>query len=643
LAAAYGVLNDYYGVEGLTKSRPDALLAVLGLLGAPVAKPEDVEPALRARRNERGQRLLPEVIVAWDDRSTSIPLRSKAAKGRGELTLAFEDGSMSERFVELDERWLEVGERLPHGYHRISLRAGGVEAESALLSAPGHSFRAAGEGTPRWGLFAPLYATRSGESLSAGDFSDLGRLVETTARHGGGFVATLPLLSSFVEDPSPYSPVSRLFWNELYLDPRRTPEWEEGVLDVRAFARNDFVDYDALVAWKRPLLESLSRRARSRRPQELLDFTRARPDVLEYARFRARVEDGRRRDDATGNEDFEAGPVLYHVYAQMAAEEQLQAVSERALASDVRLYFDLPLGVHRSGFDAFSRKHLFAHEADVGAPPDAVFPDGQNWGFPPLLPDKIREDGYLYLRQTLATAMRHADLLRVDHVMGLNRQFWIPRGFEKRDGVYVRYPADELYAVFNLESHRNQCELVGENLGIVPESVNERLGRHRWRGIYVLQFSLTGVPEQPVAPIPKDVVASFNTHDTPTFSGFCQSRDVAERVEAGLLEPGAGDRIRGARAEAIAALDRFLGGTPEELSDRLDRWLSFLLASEAELVAVALEDFWLEAAPQNVPGRVDLPNWRRMHRHSLDALPDDVVAKLAAMTRWRSGFRRERV
>ncbi len=293
----------------------------------------------------------------------------------------------------------------------------------------------------------------------------------------------------------------------------------------------------------------------------------------------------------------------------------------------------MPLGVHRYGFDTWSEPSLFANEAEVGAPPDAVFPDGQSWGFPPVAPERSRASGHRYFRESLAHVMRHAGLLRIDHVMGLHRQFWIPEGFEKRHGVYVRYPADELAAVANLESHRHRTELVGENLGIVPESVNRALDRHRWREIYVLQFRLTGRADQPIDPLPARSVASFNTHDTPTYAGFRLGRDLDDRVRAGLLTSESARELRARRDAAVAALDANVGVTSGISRESFIAWLRLLLESEADFVAINLEDLWLAEEPQNIPGRVEETNWRRRLRHSLSSLPTEVAAILGGISR----------
>jgi 4-alpha-glucanotransferase len=663
LAAAHGVLTSYYGVEGLSRARPEALLAVLRRLGAPVESVEDADEALRERREETARRLVPPVVTLWDDLPPAARLTHLAGEGgRARATITLEDGSRREQDLDLEtlplafERHGLVDRRitlprLPPGYHRLEVDLGGERhSECTLLSAPARSYRGAEpDRARRWGLFAPLYALGSESSLGVGDFSDLSRFADVVSSHRGSFAATLPLLATFIEEPSPYSPASRRFWNELFVDPRLAPEWES----VRSFAshpdflsrleavrREPLVDYAAVGALKRPLLEAMSREAIRVRRGFLEELARTRPDAVEYARFRAAAE---RRgtpwpswSEPPPRADFADGAFLYHFYGQALAEEQIAGAAAASERKGVRFYFDMPLGVHGHGFDTWSSSSLFAKGAEVGAPPDAVFPDGQSWGFPPVLPSMSRAEGHRYWRECLAHVMRHAGLLRIDHVMGMHRQFWIPRGFEKRDGVYVRYPSEELHAVASIESHRHRSELVGENLGIVPEAVNRALERHRWREIYVLQFRLTGNPEKPFDLVPPNVVASFNTHDTPTFAGFRRGRDLDDGVEAGLLDREKARELSRARAAAVATLDAHLGlggGLSEISREGLARWLQLLLGSDADLVAITLEDLWLEEEPQNVPGRVDRPNWRRKLRHSLSSLPPEVVAILAGISR----------
>ena len=597
LAASYGVHTSYIDVHRKrVESNPESVLAVLQSLGAPLERIDDAGDALRARRLALTQVVLPPVIALWDDGVDGIQMTLPAELGSRSLeaSLHLENGdvrdwSPSARTV-LRARSVEgttfITVRLPlpslpHGYHRLSVSIGGSVGgslhESFIVRAPTRSFRDPTV-AKRWGLFAPLFALHSRDSDGIGNFSDLDKLMRLTQHHGGAFVSTLPFLATFPNEPSPYSPVSRLFWNELYVDRAHT----------KKSPPTTPLDYQALDASHR---RRLARIERNTDPDAIEAFQQRFPLVLDYARFRAATTQHGlpwnrwpepHRSGLLEEQDVDADEVLYHINSQRIAEEQIAALSHR----EVDLYLDLPLGVHRDGYDTWREQGLFAHDMAVGAPPDAAFPGGQNWSTPPVLPHKSRLQGHRYLRLALRHAMRHAAALRVDHVMGLHRQFWIPNGADVADGVYVRYPADELYAILTLESHRARCELIGENLGIVPDVVNETMARHGLRGLYVWQLT-------PDAPIARDSIASLNTHDTPTFAAFT---DGDERA--------------------------------------LDKSLSRLMRSSADLVSVAVEDLWLEPEPVNVPGTTDEhPNWRRPMRYSIEELESRIGPRLDSFRR----------
>jgi 4-alpha-glucanotransferase len=229
----------------------------------------------------------------------------------------------------------------------------------------------------------------------------------------------------------------------------------------------------------------------------------------------------------------------------------------------------------------------------------------------------MRRQGYRYLRDLLAHAMRVAGMLRLDHVMGLHRLFWIPHGFAPRDGVYVRYPAEEWYAVLTLESHRHRCALVGENLGTVPPEVHTALRRHHLLGLYVVQYEVQPDERKPLNPPPRLAVASLNTHDMPTFTAFWRGMDIQQRLRSGLLSAADARRERQRRERLRQTLARWL-----RLKNRmspLEGCLRWLAASRARMVQISLEDLWAETRPQNVPGTgQSQPNWRRKWRYRLE-------------------------
>jgi len=262
----------------------------------------------------------------------------------------------------------------------------------------------------------------------------------------------------------------------------------------------------------------------------------------------------------------------------------------------------------------------------VGAPPDPGFPSGQDWGFPPILPEASRQEGHRYLAASIAHQASLAGVLRMDHVMALSRLYWIPAGFGLHEGTYVRYPAEELFAVLTLESHRNRCEIVGENLGVVPPDVREGLPRHGIRGIHLAEFA---VEEEGVRAPTADEVALIGTHDTPTLAGWVEGRDIRERVRCGLLEEALAPAEQAVRDTAARRLAEAMGTSPGDLPALLSALLAWLGGSESSLVTPWLEDLWLEPEQVNLPGTrsSERPNWQRpMARLLDDVLADEAVA-----------------
>jgi 4-alpha-glucanotransferase len=281
-----------------------------------------------------------------------------------------------------------------------------------------------------------------------------------------------------------------------------------------------------------------------------------------------------------------------------------------------------------------------------GAPPDSFFTAGQTWGFPPLHPLRLREQHYEYLIRVLRHHLRQAHLLRLDHVMGLHRLFWVPDGMPASQGVYVRYPAEELYAVALLEAHRCGASLVGENLGTVPSYVNRAMRHHRLGRMFVFQYEVHADPHGAMVRMPDaDEVASLNTHDMPTFASWWQGRDIDDRMALGLLTESEAEQERAGRQELRRQLVAWLRSqgaieSPDpELPEILAACLRWLAASDARLLLVNVEDLWLETEPQNTPGTLtERANWRRKARLSLDEFTRQpevsrLLAELAALRR----------
>jgi 4-alpha-glucanotransferase len=567
---------------------------------------------------------------------------------------------------------------LPRGYHQLRLESHGQSYETMIIASPREAFALDTISRRLWGIFVPLYAVHSGRSWGGGDFADLRAMMEWINELGGGVVATLPLLAAFLDEPfeaSPYSPVSRLFWNEFYVDVTRAPELARcprarALLDSSALQHElaalralPGVDYRRQMAVKRSLLEELARCCFAESPErrsELERFVESHPQVEDYARFRATVERRRAawsewpdalRGGSLREGDYDEEVKRYHLYVQWLAHEQLGEVAELARRASQSLYLDLPVGVHPDGYDVWRERDVFVADASGGSPPDLVFTSGQNWGFPPLHPDAMRETRYRYVIAYLRHHLQLASLLRIDHVMSLHRMFAIPKGLEPRDGFYVRYRSEELYAILTLESHRYRSVIVGENLGMVPPEVNPAMTRHRIKRMYLIQYELSADPSRPLRTVPADAVASMNTHDMPPFAAFSQGLDIDYPATSGLLSGDPVERVWEPRRTIMTSLTTFLRKRqwltrPEdETGEILRGCLAFLSASPVWLVLATLEDLWGEVEPQNIPTTgAERGNWRRKTRYAREVFSemDGVRALLTLMNELRKRHGRTR-
>lgn len=663
LARELGVQTSYVDTKGQRRTAtPEALAAVIGAFGPEVAAAGDAGRAVKELRAEGAARMIAPVVVAWDGRFDPIALHG-ATPARIDLRLELEVGG--ERSVRATversrggEASVRVPDVVPPGVHRLVLeRRGRPMGEATVLSAPA---RIGTTSTERaWGVFLPLHALVTESGWGIGDLTGLAELAEWVRSIGGEIVASLPLLAGFPEEASPYSPSSRLFWNERYVDVERelasspairrltrSPRFVRTIADLR---RSHLVEHAEVLARKRSVLERLAAE-RSDVP-ELRRFVRERPEVESYARFRAagerwgldwRAWPAAARGGMLRPRDVDPDAVAYHRFAQFVAEQQVAELGRRSREGGAGLYLDMPLGTHPDGFDVWRYRDDFVTGVSVGAAPDGFFHGGQDWGFPPVHPARAREHGYGYVRACLAHVFRHAGVVRVDHVMGLHRQFWVPHGFPADHGVFVRYPAEEWYAALSLEAHRTGTVVVGEDLGTVPAEVHAGLRRHRILRSFVVQYE--AVPGRDRVPAPSaDSLASLNTHDMPTFAAFWRGLDVAERIEDGLLasEDAQGEqRSRAAIRRALIRTLRDAGALEtDEPSERqvVEATLVWLARSDARFVVVNLEDLWAEERAVNVPGVGSRPNWRGKARRSLEEIrsSEDVLEILRAVDRAR--------
>jgi 4-alpha-glucanotransferase len=683
LADVHGVQTSFHNDRGdYYQASPEALVAVLQSLGAPLQRIEDGAEALRQHWHSFWRRLIEPVCVVWDGRRGEVTLRLPGSESgtvdcrleleAGEVrswsspvnNLAVVESAMNEN-VHFVGRRCALPEELPLGYHRLRLQFGKQSAECLVIAAPERAYALPGGTCKTWGVFLPTYAIRTERNWGAGDFTDLGNLIGWVQGQGGGLVGTLPLLAAFLDErfePSPYSPASRLFWNEFYLDVDKVVADETaGKVAVSAEIQSQcaalraapLVDHQQVMALKRRVLSQVQEWiffGSCARRGEFEEFLAAHPRVRDYATFRAASERLRTswntwaepmRSGTLKAGDFEEKNAQYHALVQFFAHNQMRSVAEKADVSGSGLYLDFPLGVNTDSFDVWRERSSFASGMSAGAPPDSFFTKGQDWGFPPLHPENIRSDGYRYLRDSLCHHMQDAGVLRIDHVMGLHRFYWVPKGLGPTQGVYVRYPVNELYAVYCLESVRHKVVLVGEDLGTVPDGVRPAMSQHNIHRLYVGQYEIQPNAERPFAPASPGAIASLNTHDMPTFTAFWKELDLDDRHDLGILDDATSKQERERRDNIRKAVIQFLRkagllGEDAGVPAVLRGCLRMLARTEADVVLANLEDLWQTTQPQNVPGTWrERPNWRHKAAHNLeefDGLPE-VRETLALLNR----------
>ncbi len=561
--------------------------------------------------------------------------------------------------VTIDRRRIALPE-LPLGYHALAVDVGPYgTASSTLIVAPPAAHLDARDRT--WGIALQLYTLRSEHNWGIGDFGDLRRFVAIAGSHGARYVGLNPLHALHRSDPaaaSPYAPTSRTFLNWLYLDINALPEASDRDIaaaiaapDIAAQRERlrtlDFVDYNGVAELKDAIVRRCFACFEATTPDdpEFAAFVSAGGEALErFAIFETLVERLGRdiarwphvyRDPTTTDvrafADAERPAVRFALYLQWRAAQQLAGVAREAALHGMALYRDLAVGIDASGADVWADPHAYVPLASVGAPPDPLNPAGQDWGLPPLDPRALAADGYRPLAALFRANMAEAGALRIDHVMSLARLFWIPRGGPASAGGYVRYPFADALGVLLLESERARCEVIGEDLGTVPDGFRDEMAAAAVLSYRILFFEREAdggflPPER----YPALALAASGTHDMPPFQAWWAGTDIDLRVRLGLLEPERADGEHASRAldrDRLLATLRTRGILANETDSPDAIYLGaqrFLAESPARIVMFQLDDAIGETEPVNVPGTADeYPNWRRKLHLDLDAIAAD--------------------
>jgi 4-alpha-glucanotransferase len=558
----------------------------------------------------------------------TIVLRERRRVAVGPAELRLEDGTSLtvDRTLPAD---------LPAGYHEIRPRRGRA---AALIVAPAACYLP--ETLRTWGWAIQLYAARSRRSWGIGDLGDLRWLGRWAARQGAGIALINPLAAAtptLPQQPSPYFPSSRRFLNPLYLrveDVRGARD--PGTLrrlarQGRSLNRDRILDRDAAFTLKYAALQEIWTTIREHADQRADGFRRDRAGLHDFATFCVLAErfgpswrqwpadyrhPGSPAVARLAREPTVRERIRFHEWLQYELDHQLASA-----AAAMPVMQDLPIGFDAGGADAWVFQDVLAHGVSVGAPPDEFNTRGQNWGLPPFVPDKLRGAGYAPFVQTIRACLRHAGGLRIDHVMGLFRLFWIPDGMEPKDGAYVRQHASDLLAIVALESRRAKAVIVGEDLGTVHERARAQLTASRILSYRLLWFE-KGAPSR----YPADALAAVTTHDLPTIAGLWSSADLEAQIELGLSPNEAGTReIR----RRVARMTRVRADT--SLPEVIARVHEQLARAPSRILTATLDDAMAVDERPNMPATSDeWPNWRIALPEPIETLADNPVAKRIA-------------
>lgn len=658
-------------------------------------------------------RVLPSCVVLYEGKDLAVPVHLPVGdhalrwtvelEGGGDLHGEASFGALGQVHsadidgVRIERRLLVLPADLPQGYHRLSLQ-GYPGAEASVIVTPGRCWlpgedaeeeTPAGSGRGRfWGVAAQVYLLRSERNWGIGDFSDLRGLVELVKAEGGDAVGVNPLHGMFTdlpEEASPYSPLSRNLLNVLNIDVEAIPEFgasEEGKGLVAAPEFGErlqraraagMVAYSDVAALKLPVLRSLFSEFESsgsaERKEAFERFQGSCDELLRlscvYAAIREHLvdQDSGFRDSgrwpealkdaaSSGVEEFgraHADLVRYQLWLQWVADEQLGAVKAACEGMAVGIYRDLAVGANPSGAEVWSNPGVMVGMAEVGAPPDILNTFGQNWVLPPFHPQRMREEGYRSFIALLRSNMRHAGGLRIDHAMALQRLYWIPRGGTPRDGGYVQYPIEDLVGIIALESHRNRCLVVGEDLGTVPPGFRKRMAEARILSykVLLLEEEEKGGGYVQRSSYYRLALSAASNHDLPTLRGWWEEVDLDLRERLGFISKenvAATRRKREMDREAMLEMFRdegLLEGKSWPVTDEfIEAAHRFLARTGAVLMMAQLEDIVEEAEQVNLPASMpaQYPSWSRRSAVTLEELArDGRLRRLAERVRAERG------
>jgi len=699
LATQCGIEPEFWDITGqIRRTSTETKRLLLEAMGVAACDPLQAAASLAELEREEWIEGLPPVYVVRANELVSVEVVLPAQLSALTWHLKLEDGSAKGAEVRcqdlplvatheessgtLEKRRLDLGADLPSGYHSLTITP--VDHEMSLIVAPRQCWLPADviNGKKLWGLSCQLYLLRSAANWGIGDFSDLQQLIEIAAPEGAHLVGINPIHSMFIDQPehaSPYSPSHRALLNILYIDVTAIPEfvrcrsarkWVRSAEFKRTLQKcreNRYVDYSAAAKLKLRALHLLFAEWRSIaqpcRHDSFEEFRQMRGEPLKRASIfevlSAEFGSGDQRlpnwrnwpeqyrnpasRDVEAFASSHADQVEFYSWLQWIADEQLKHATSAAASMSIGLYGDLAVGSHPEGAETWGDQDAMATGVSIGAPPDPFSREGQNWGLPPYNPRSLRRSGYRSFIELMRANMRFRGALRIDHAMTLQHLYWVPDGHSATEGAYVTYPREDLLGILALESHRNECLVIAEDLGTVPDDFRRRIREANILSYRVLFFERKPGTNAFVTPgeYPHLSVAVASNHDLPTLRGWWEGADLELKHKIGLIpgyeqlehERREREQDRRQLLEALCAEGLMAGGQTPDFEAVLNAVDTYLGRTASVLALVQLDDVCREIEPVNIPGTVDqYANWRRRISVSFEELSRDrALAGLASI------------
>ena len=684
LAELVGFHPTYINSYGeLVYAKDEARHSLLNAMGYDLSSDDKISTSIAELEQTTWRNMLPPAHIAKQEAEQHHIIISIANSDTKQLSweICLESGEKVNDTLTLSElatvdsatfdgcRFIKYALPLPtlaQGYHQLTLHYGENTTSCPLICAPQTCYSPQeASGDKMWGYAAQLYSLTSKDNLGMGDFGDLAKLVEKSAAQQASAIGLNPLHPLYQNNPahrSPYSPTSRCFLNTLYIDVKQVPNFascqaaqarfnSEEVQNKIVYAKqSQLIDYPAVADIKFDLLEILYQDFITTKQNETVEFndfmTSQGADLLQLATFEALYEHFRKTDfnaygwtswpsafQSPNSDEVKAFQqenktrINYFCFVQWLAHRQLKSIANKAeeLGMPIGLYLDLAVGCDGSGVDVWSDKDVYVAGAAVGAPPDAMNTLGQDWGLTPINPVALQKQGYQPLVKALRSNMQYAGALRIDHILGLMRQYWVAPGMKANEGVYITFPLEDILRIIALESRRNNCVVIGEDLGTVPDGFGEIMARAGLLSYKVLFFERwdSGFFMRPEL-YPAQSMVTVSTHDLPTLAGWWTGKDLEWRQKLNLYpNEEMGQNERNSRIEdrqlLISALDDLqvidISKAPEQAPAKMNRELNlavqkYMAQAPSHIQLIPLEDTLDVIEQVNIPGTIDEhPNW----------------------------------